>query len=247
MFLSNLLPLLILLLPTLALAENATDFVPLVGIPYVDTTKQSTTLGDYVNGLYWASISIAAILAFLKITWAGIKYMMSEIVTDKQSAKSDIKGALLGLIIILGAVLVLDTINPSIKKLTALTLVPLKGDVTQPDTRTICQREPTSEACCASVPGTYVLTDAGPICNPLPQPGEIIDDDIYETGDDLNDQRTCELDNNVWDPTLGVCREPGETLIPIPTSYTSEFEKSTYCSGISARYDETRNVCVMLE
>ncbi|OIP77871.1 MAG: hypothetical protein AUK16_01050 [Parcubacteria group bacterium CG2_30_44_11] len=127
--------LLTLLLPTLVLgAENATDFVPLVGIPYVDTTNQATTLGDYVNGLYWASISIAAVLAFLKITWAGIKYMMSEIVTDKQSAKSDIKGALLGLIIILGAVLVLDTINPSIKKLTALTLVPLTGDVTQPTT-----------------------------------------------------------------------------------------------------------------
>jgi Type IV secretion system pilin len=124
-------PLLILtflLAPSILFAADS-GFVPLVGIPYVDTASGSVSLGDYVNSLYWASISIAAVLAVLRIIWAGIKYMLSEIVTEKGQAKKDIQGALYGLILIIGAVLLLDTINPTITKLTALDLKPLTSEV----------------------------------------------------------------------------------------------------------------------
>ncbi len=238
-----LLTLILLLLPGVAFGQN--DFVPLVGIPYVDTTAENTTLGDYVNGLYWASISIAAVLAFLKITWAGIKYMLSEVVTDKASAKKDIWGALLGLIIILAAVLMLDTVNPELSNLNALNLVDIGGDVTPPAPVDPCDVNRNSLECCNTIPGANFIRGAnGNVCE-LPSQGEIIDDEIYDTGDDLNDQRTCELDNNVWDPTLGVCREPGENLVPIPSMHTTEIEKRSYCSGIDAQYDEDRNVCIM--
>jgi len=88
-------------------------FVPLVGIPFVEGDKV-TTFGDYVNALYFASISIAAFLAVVKIIFAGVKYMLSDVITDKASAKKDIRGALVGLLIVVGAVLILNTINPSL-------------------------------------------------------------------------------------------------------------------------------------
>ncbi len=187
-----LLTLILLLLPGVAFGQN--DFVPLVGIPYVDTTAENTTLGDYVNGLYWASISIAAVLAFLKITWAGIKYMLSEVVTDKASAKKDIWGALLGLIIILAAVLMLDTVNPELSNLNALNLVDIGGDVTPDDTRTECQKDQNSAECCLERDGNYVQENNNSYClNPVVQ-GE--------------DMFSCEAKPNmVWDSETEECRE----------------------------------------
>jgi len=98
----------------------ASGFVPLVGIPYVDTTDPNLSLAGYVNALYKAAISIAAFMAVVKIIFAGVKYMLSDVVTTKESAKKDIRGALIGLLIVIGAVLILNTINPQLKGLRAL-------------------------------------------------------------------------------------------------------------------------------
>ncbi len=93
------------------------EFVPLVGIPYIEDNTD-LTLPGYINALYVASISIAAFLAVVKIIFAGVKYMLSDVVTDKGAAKKDIRGALIGLLIVVGAVLILNTINPQLKELT---------------------------------------------------------------------------------------------------------------------------------
>ena len=85
----------------------------LVGVPGVDTTS-GVDVNDYVNALYALSISIAALLAVIKIVIGGVKWMTSDIVTDKGDAKKDIKGALVGLLIVLAAVLIISVINPQI-------------------------------------------------------------------------------------------------------------------------------------
>jgi hypothetical protein len=99
---------------------HAQEFIPLVGIPYVDTQSSDLSLAGYVNALYTAAISIAAFMAVVKIIFAGVKYMLSDVVTDKGAAKKDIRGALIGLLIVIGAVLILNTINPQLKGLGAL-------------------------------------------------------------------------------------------------------------------------------
>lgn len=99
--------LVLLLLPALSFAA----FVPLVGIPQL---AGADTLGAYINALYALSISIAALLAVIKIIIAGVKWMLSDVVSSKQQAKSDIQGALLGLLIVISAVLVLGQINPQL-------------------------------------------------------------------------------------------------------------------------------------
>jgi hypothetical protein len=101
----------LLILPTLASAQG---YVTLVGLPGVDTTTGGSNFNSFVNSLYALSIGIAALLAVIKIIIAGVKYMLTDIVTSKGAAKKDIQGALIGLLIVLGAVLVLTIINPQL-------------------------------------------------------------------------------------------------------------------------------------
>lgn len=97
-----------LFLPVLLHAE---EYKPLVGIPGVSPTND---FNGYINSLYALSISIAALLAVIKIIIAGVKWMMTDIVTSKGDAKKDIQGALIGLMVVLSAVLVLTVINPDL-------------------------------------------------------------------------------------------------------------------------------------
>ncbi len=93
-------------LPTLALADT---YIPLVkGLP---TVTESSDLNQYINAIYILSISVAALLAVIKIIFAGAKYMLTDITPTKGEAKKDIWGALIGLLIVLSAVLILNTIN----------------------------------------------------------------------------------------------------------------------------------------
>ncbi len=88
--------------------SDAVAFVPLVGVPGVDN---ATSFGSYVNALYALAISLAALIAVIKIIIAGAKYMLSDIVSSKSAAKDDIRNSLIGLLIIIGAVVILNTIN----------------------------------------------------------------------------------------------------------------------------------------
>ncbi|MCB9810741.1 MAG: hypothetical protein H6779_02840 [Candidatus Nomurabacteria bacterium] len=96
----------IILLPSITLAQ----YQQLVGIG----VDPNTDFGTYINRLYALSIAVAALLAVIKIIIAGLRWMLSDIVTSKQEAKSDIWGATLGLLIVISAVLVLTTINPQL-------------------------------------------------------------------------------------------------------------------------------------
>jgi hypothetical protein len=118
--------------PSTAYVEGNKDgapvgFVPLVGIPFMDTAEIRPDFADYVNNLYRAAITIAALLAVIRIIFAGFQYMLSDIVTQKTEARKSIKNALLGLLIVIGAVLILETINPNLIKITSLSN--LKGMV----------------------------------------------------------------------------------------------------------------------
>ena len=115
MIYSKFLVVLIILLPVLT---RATVYTPLVGVPGITGTG---SLEDYLNTLYALSISIAALLAVIKIIIAGVKYMLSDVVTNKSSAIKDIQGALLGLILVVMAWVILYVINPAILSVTVNT------------------------------------------------------------------------------------------------------------------------------
>ena len=100
------------LIPVAVYGQEKKIYSPLVDIP----GNEAMSFEQYINFLYGASISIAALLAVVKIIIAGAKYMVSDLVSSKDSAKTDIQGAILGLLLILSAVIILEFINPQLVK-----------------------------------------------------------------------------------------------------------------------------------
>lgn len=130
------------LLPTTAAA--AVTYQPLVGIPGL--SNASTDFGAYINQLYLLSISLAALLAVIKIIIAGVKWMLSDVVTSKADAKKEIWGSITGLVIILAAFVVLNTINPNLTNLNVLSgaapLTPLSPPTSPPPSIQVGGRAP---------------------------------------------------------------------------------------------------------
>ncbi|MEX0912928.1 MAG: hypothetical protein WDZ56_00185, partial [Candidatus Paceibacterota bacterium] len=76
-----------------------------------------TNTANVAEGLFSIAIAIAAILVVIRLIWAGTQYMLSSLVTSKETAKKNIQDALIGLLIILGSVTILQTINPQLLNL----------------------------------------------------------------------------------------------------------------------------------
>jgi len=106
---TTLLATLTLLVPTLLFAQGYTS---LVGLPGIGTN--TTNFDAYIETIYAITITVAALLAVVKIVIAGVKWMTTDIVTSKGDAKKDIQGAVVGLLVVLSAVLVIEIINPDI-------------------------------------------------------------------------------------------------------------------------------------
>ncbi len=106
------LALLVLVAPSIIFAQTPTP-TSLINLP-VSPQPGTGGFSGYINLLYGLSISVAALLAVIKIIIAGVKYMLTDVVTSKGEAIKEIKGALLGLLLIIGAVLILTVINPKL-------------------------------------------------------------------------------------------------------------------------------------
>ena len=76
--------------------------------------RQETALGTYLNIIIKMTIGLAAVLAVVMIVIGGIEYMTSELVSSKEAGKDRVTQAILGLILALGAYVILYTINPKL-------------------------------------------------------------------------------------------------------------------------------------
>ncbi len=94
-------------------SETTGEYSPLAGIPGLNANG---SFDDYINSLYALSIAIAGLLAVVKIIIAGVKWMTSDIVTNRIKAKKDIQGAVFGLLVVLAAVIILNTVNTDLTK-----------------------------------------------------------------------------------------------------------------------------------
>ncbi|HEY4527043.1 MAG TPA: hypothetical protein VJK53_04355 [Candidatus Paceibacterota bacterium] len=125
----------LLVLPIFALA--ATDpctqgttgqgnFVPLAcykGTPLADVysaTGEQNTLALYINRLFAIALSAGAIIAVVRLMFAGFLYMGSDFWDKKNKAKEIIQDVVLGILLLLGTYLILAQINPEILNLNIL-------------------------------------------------------------------------------------------------------------------------------
>ncbi|MEK7480407.1 MAG: hypothetical protein AAB665_03935 [Patescibacteria group bacterium] len=103
-----------------ARCEGAGGFIPLECFKGSDKLADAYTspgLSVFLNRLFLGAMSLGAILAVLRLAWAGFQYMASDLWANKQHAKEIIQETLLGLFILLGISLILNQINPDILKL----------------------------------------------------------------------------------------------------------------------------------
>ncbi len=110
-----------LLLPTLTLAQdtnypgNLPAYVPLE--PISDVYKQTPgpqNFSEFLGSIFKISIILAALWAVGALIFGGVVYMFSEIINKKALAKKRIEAALWGLLLLIGAWLILNTINPQL-------------------------------------------------------------------------------------------------------------------------------------
>lgn len=83
----------------------------------IDTAKSDTNpcpFGKYLNILIKLFLGIAGVLAVVMIVWGGVQYMTSELISSKEEGKKSITNAIFGLLLALGAYLILNTINPDL-------------------------------------------------------------------------------------------------------------------------------------
>lgn len=110
---------------TLAPHASAGTFVPLTDVQgsRLETVYQNSgeqTLSGFLTGLFTAVISVAAIVAVLRLGYAGYLYMTSESWGSKGKAKEVMGDVALGLLLLLSCWLILNQINPDILKLDIL-------------------------------------------------------------------------------------------------------------------------------
>lgn len=89
----------------------------LAPLPGLGTINTAQGLPPYIRTIFRLAIGIAGVIAVIIIVWAGIEYMMSDIVFKKEDAKSRIWSALGGLVLLIGSVVILNTINPDLLNL----------------------------------------------------------------------------------------------------------------------------------
>ena len=97
-------------------------FVPLADVKgsRLEQIYSGTDLSAFVNNLFTFSLSVGAILAVLRLGWAGYLYMTTDSWGSKGHAKEVIGDVVLGLVLLLAIWLILHQINPDILKLNIL-------------------------------------------------------------------------------------------------------------------------------
>jgi hypothetical protein len=91
-----------------AQSNNYTVLAPLPGI------NSSTNLTDYVPAMFNLLIGLSAVFAVLMIVIGGFQYMSTDAIQGKSAGKERIKNAIFGLVLVIGAWLILYTINPKL-------------------------------------------------------------------------------------------------------------------------------------
>ncbi len=122
------------------------SYTPLEPLPY-GGSGTSISLGQYLFAAFKVLIVAGGLMAVLAFVIAGISYMVSDVVNQKEWARSRMQSAVWGLILLLASWLILDTINPQLLTFSALN-TPLVTSNPPAGTPTACaSTSPTAYSC----------------------------------------------------------------------------------------------------
>lgn len=92
------------------------QFQPIVSVPLPTggAVGANTSLVDYFNAAFTLAIAVSGILAVVMIAFEGLRYMASDVIGKKAEALAGLRGALLGLVLLLLSYVIFNVINPNI-------------------------------------------------------------------------------------------------------------------------------------
>jgi len=91
-----------------------TLLAPLPGFDTTFDTGKEGALADFLSKFFTLLVIIAGLLAVIMLVIAGIQYTLEESVFEKGEAKKRLTNAILGLLLVLGSYMILNTINPDL-------------------------------------------------------------------------------------------------------------------------------------
>ncbi|MBI4414882.1 MAG: hypothetical protein HY566_01420 [Candidatus Kerfeldbacteria bacterium] len=126
---------------TVPTSDTSVQFSPNVGIPGSETFQAGAkvevtgrTLGQWIAAMYGFLAGALAIVAAVMVMWGGFKWLTASGNTGRvQDAKDTIYSAIISIVLILGAYILLFTINPELVKIVDLSsLIRPVGRIEQP-------------------------------------------------------------------------------------------------------------------
>jgi len=96
-----------------ALAQEG-EYDPITVLPGVYGEGQSTQIEGFLQRVFVFLIGAAAVMAVVQITIGGVQYMTSSAAGSLEDAKSRIRMAIIGLLLILSTYIILQQINPNL-------------------------------------------------------------------------------------------------------------------------------------
>jgi hypothetical protein len=90
------------------------EYTTLAPLPGTTDNVGNTNLETYLLGVFNLSIGIAAVLAFVMITFGGVMYATSDAISGKSQGREYVENAIWGLLLVIAAWVILYTINPNI-------------------------------------------------------------------------------------------------------------------------------------
>lgn len=93
--------------------DNKLSYTPLEPLPG-QSPKAPANFCDSLNLFFKVFIYLGGMLAVVFLVLGGITYMVSEVVDKRSAARGRIQAAIVGLLILLGAYIILFTVNPKL-------------------------------------------------------------------------------------------------------------------------------------
>ena len=92
----------------------------LVDIPIKDGQVSIPWLAQYISAVYRYLMGASVIVAIIMVMYGGFRYTMGAAMGDAKAGKKIITDAIMGLIVLMAGYVILETINPRLVKLSAL-------------------------------------------------------------------------------------------------------------------------------
>lgn len=101
--------------------------VDIPGVEFTPATKQGTYvyvpfLAQYISGAYRYAIGIVLVTAIVMVVWGGFRYLVGSGFENVTRGKEIIRDAIAGMLLVIAAYLILQTINPATLNLSVFKL-----------------------------------------------------------------------------------------------------------------------------